>query len=210
MNPHEQNYHAQEQELPAIVESLRHWRSYLHGQTFPVQTDHASLQYLTTQDHLTPHQVRWLESLIDFDFKIFHISGKINLVADALSRSPKDIPSRHNTNQAILLDALRRNTPHTSHHTKIHLISSLQLDPQNLENLKIEYMADPEFQEHFRNHRPPYSLRNGLLHFNEKVCVPIGNIRLSLFHYTHDIPSAGHPRVRKLLHDSPPRTTGNT
>ena len=197
MNPHEQNYHAQEQELLAIVEALRHWRSYLHGQTFLVETDHASLQYLTTQDHLTPRQVRWLERLIDFDFKIVHISGKVNLVADALSRSPKDIPSRDNTNQAILLDALRRTTPHTSHNTKIHLISSLQLDPQNLENLRIDYMADPEFQEHFRNPRPPYSLRNGLLHFNEKVCVPIGNIRLSLLHDTHDIPSAGHLGVKK-------------
>jgi RNase H-like domain found in reverse transcriptase len=142
MNPHEQNYHAQEQEFLAIVEALRHWRSYLQGQTFLVQTDHASLQYLITQDHLTPRQVRWLERLIGFDFKIVHISGKINIVADALSRSPKDIPSRDNTNQAILLDALRRTTPHTSQHTKIHLIYSLQFDPQNLENLKIEYMAD--------------------------------------------------------------------
>jgi RNase H-like domain found in reverse transcriptase len=34
MNPHEQNYHAQEQELLEIVEALRHWRSYLHGQAF--------------------------------------------------------------------------------------------------------------------------------------------------------------------------------
>jgi hypothetical protein len=110
MNPHEQNYNAQEQELPRIVESLRHWRSYLHGQTFVVQTDHAPLQYLTTQEHLTPRQVRWLERLIDFDFKIVHISGKKNLVADALSRSPKDIPSRENTNQAILLDAIQRTT----------------------------------------------------------------------------------------------------
>jgi hypothetical protein len=132
MNPHEKNYHAQEQELHAIVESLRHWRSYVHGQTFLGQTDHTSLQYLTTQYHLTPRQVRWFERLIDFDIKIVHISGKIKVVADALSRSPKDIPSRDNTNQAILLDSLRRTTPHTSHNTKIHLISSLQLDPQNL------------------------------------------------------------------------------
>jgi hypothetical protein len=120
-----------------------------------VQTDHASLQYLTTQDHLTPRQVRWLERLIDFNYKIFHISGKVNLVADALSRSPKDIPSRDNTNQAVLLDALRRTTPHQSHSTKIHLIFSLQLDPQNLENLKADCTADPEFQEHFRHPRTP-------------------------------------------------------
>jgi Integrase zinc binding domain len=42
-----------------------------------------------------------------------------------------------------------------------------------------------------------YSLRNGLLHFNEKVCVPIGNKRLSLLQDTHDIPSAGHLGVKK-------------
>jgi hypothetical protein len=90
-----------------------------------VQTDHASLQYLISQEHLSPRLVRWLERLIDFDFKIVHISGKINLVADALFRSPKDIPSRDNTNQAILLDDLRRTTPRQSHSTKIDLISSL-------------------------------------------------------------------------------------
>jgi hypothetical protein len=74
MNPHEQNYHAQYQELLAIFEALRHWHSYIHGQTFLVQTDHALLQYLTTQDHLTPRQLRWLERLINFDFEIIHIS----------------------------------------------------------------------------------------------------------------------------------------
>jgi hypothetical protein len=196
MNPQEQNYHGQEKDL-GIGEALCHWRSYLHGQTFLGQTYHAALQSLTTKDHLTPRQVRWLERLIDFDFKIFHISGKVNLVAKALFRSPKDIPSRGNTNQAILLDTLRRITPHQSHNTKIHLISSLLLDPQNLENLRADYTADREFQEHFRHPRTPYSLRNGLLHFNESVCVPIGNIRLSLLHNTHNIPSASHIGVKK-------------
>jgi hypothetical protein len=158
MNPHEQNYHAQEQEILAIVKALRHWSSYQHGQIFILQTDLASLQCLTTKDHLTPRPVRWLERLIDFDFKIFHISGKLNLVADALCRSPKDITSRDNTNKAIILDVIRRTTPHQSHNTKIHLISSLQLDPQNLENLRADYMADPEFQELFRHHRTQYSV----------------------------------------------------
>jgi hypothetical protein len=90
-----------------------------------VQTDHASLQYIISQEHLSPRLARWLERLIDFDLKIVHISGKVNLVADALSRSPKDIPSRDNTIQAILLDDLRRTTPRQSHSTKIDLISSL-------------------------------------------------------------------------------------
>jgi hypothetical protein len=168
MNPHEQNYHAQEQELLAIVESLRHWRSYQHGQTFVVQTDHASLQNLTTQEHVTPREIRWLERLIDFDFKIVHISGKTNLIAGALSRSPKDIPSRENTNQAILFDAIKRTTPLENHSTKINFISSVQLTPHNLEILKTDYLTDPEFTKHFKTTTPPYSLRNGLLHFQRK------------------------------------------
>jgi hypothetical protein len=64
--------------------------------------------------------------------KLVHISGKDNLVADALFRSPKDIPSHDDTNQAILLDDLRLTTPHYSHNEKLYLISTLQLDRQNL------------------------------------------------------------------------------
>jgi RNase H-like domain found in reverse transcriptase/Integrase zinc binding domain len=197
MDPHDQNYHAQEQKLFAIVESLRLWRPNLHGQTFVVQTDHASLQYLTTHEHLTPRQVRWFERFIDFDFKIVHISGKKNLVADALSRSPKDIPSREIKNQAILLDAIQRTTSQQNQITKISLISSMQLTLQSLEILRANYLADPEFTQHFTNPTTLYSLRNGLLHFNEKFCVPLGNIKLSLLHDTHDIPSAGHLGVMK-------------
>ena len=70
MSPAEQNYHPQEQELLAIVEALRHWRAYLHGRPFIVNTDHESLKYLQTQDHLSSRQVRWMENLIEFDFQI--------------------------------------------------------------------------------------------------------------------------------------------
>jgi Integrase zinc binding domain len=77
------------------------------------------------------------------------------------------------------------------------LIYSLQLNPQNLENLRLDYLADPEFTEKFSIPQAPYYLLNVLLHFKEKVCVPVGNIRLSLLHDSHDIPSAGHLGVKK-------------
>jgi RNase H-like domain found in reverse transcriptase len=136
MNPYEQNYHAKEQELLAIVESIRYWRSYLHGYTFLVQTDHASLHYLTTQERLSPRQVRWLERLLDFDFKIVHISGETNIVADALSRSHQDIPSSASSNK-ILLDSvttrttLEAPTPNTD--TPLQAISTLDF-PRRIEN----------------------------------------------------------------------------
>ena len=102
MSPAEQNYHPQEQELLAIVEALRHWRAYLHGRPFIVNTDHESLKYLQTQDHLSSRQVRWMENLIEFDFQIKYIKGKTNFAADALSRQIKNPPEPEQQNKELI------------------------------------------------------------------------------------------------------------
>lgn len=44
----EQNYPAHERELLAVVDTIRKWRVYLHGITFPTCTDHYRLKYLDT------------------------------------------------------------------------------------------------------------------------------------------------------------------
>ena len=58
MKPAERNYPVHEQELLALIASLRHWRHYLHGATMKIQlhTDHRSLVHLPTQPKLTPRQ----------------------------------------------------------------------------------------------------------------------------------------------------------
>ena len=55
----ERNYPTREQELLAIIDSLRAWRHYLLGIPFKIQTDHATLNYLQTQPHLSGRLVRW-------------------------------------------------------------------------------------------------------------------------------------------------------
>jgi RNase H-like domain found in reverse transcriptase/Reverse transcriptase (RNA-dependent DNA polymerase) len=57
MQAAKQTYHPKEQELLAVVDSLRNWCAYLHGRHFTVFTDHESLKYLQTQDYLSPRQV---------------------------------------------------------------------------------------------------------------------------------------------------------
>ena len=71
-----------------MVRALQEWRHYLHGSKHPITavTDHKSLEYLPTQDHLTPRQARWVEFLQDFDLRIKYRSGNQNQAADALSR----------------------------------------------------------------------------------------------------------------------------
>ena len=51
-----------------------------------IYTDHQSLRYIFTQKELNLRQRRWLELIKDYDLEIFYHPGKVNVVADALSR----------------------------------------------------------------------------------------------------------------------------
>jgi hypothetical protein len=51
-------------------------------------TDHAALTYLNDSATVSRRNARWLEFLSQFDFRIEHIKGRENIVADALSRIP--------------------------------------------------------------------------------------------------------------------------
>ena len=65
---------------------LKRWRHYLYGVKCEVYTDHRSLQYVFTQKDLNLRQGRWMELLKDYDITILYHPGKVNVVADALSR----------------------------------------------------------------------------------------------------------------------------
>lgn len=82
----QQNYPVHEQELLAIVSSLKRFRDLLHGTHFRIFTDHEALQVLGTQKHLSPRQARWLEVLADFDYSVTYLPGEQNILADSLSR----------------------------------------------------------------------------------------------------------------------------
>ena len=73
----------------AIVYAIKLWRLYVEEQKFTVITDHASLEYIKTQNTLSRHQARWLEVLQSHTFDIRYKPGKTNLVADTLSRQPQ-------------------------------------------------------------------------------------------------------------------------
>jgi RNase H-like domain found in reverse transcriptase len=86
LNVPERNYPTHDRELLAVTHVVKELLFYLHGSRFIVRTDHDPLRYLDTQPRLSKCQVRWLDSLEEFDYKIEYIQGKWNIVADALSR----------------------------------------------------------------------------------------------------------------------------
>ena len=81
-NSAQQNYPIHEQELLAIVESLKWFQNLLHGAHFRIFPDHKSLEFVMTQQKLSPRQARWLETLSEFDFTFTHILGQTNVLAD--------------------------------------------------------------------------------------------------------------------------------
>ena len=79
LNNAEQNYAPHELELLAIVDTLRAWRSHLHGR-----------------------KLRWLEQIVEFDFDVIPILEKCKTVANALFREAKDLPSKEEYKKDLL------------------------------------------------------------------------------------------------------------
>ena len=108
LNEHESRYSTNELELLSVVWSLQHFKHYLYGTEFNLQTDHRALLSAlnenrgnkTYQSRLT----RWVDRLLPFNFNLEHIPRKNMGFADYLSRHPKNSPlppPRQRTTQNI-------------------------------------------------------------------------------------------------------------
>ncbi|KAA3480890.1 integrase [Gossypium australe] len=86
LKPHGKNYPIHDLELAAIVFALKIWRHYLFGEKCHIFINHKNLKYLMSQKDLNLRQCRWLELLKNYDWVIDNHPGKVNVVADALSR----------------------------------------------------------------------------------------------------------------------------
>lgn len=81
-----------ERELIGLVQAVRHWRPYLRGHQFTVRTDHYALKFLLDQRLSTVPQHQWVSKLFGFDFAVEYRPGRMNSMADALSRRLEDEP----------------------------------------------------------------------------------------------------------------------
>lgn len=87
-SPAQQKYSTFGRELTAMKMAVRYFRHLLEGRTFTIFTDHNPLTHALTSNSPArlPHEDRHLQYISQFTQDIRHISGKDNVVADALSR----------------------------------------------------------------------------------------------------------------------------
>ena len=88
LRPAEKNYSVTDQESLAVIESLKHFRFIIYGNSVTVFTDHAAVLELLKNPHMSGRKARWFLIAQDYDINLRHIPGKQNLIADALSRYP--------------------------------------------------------------------------------------------------------------------------
>ena len=84
--PREQKYSAIEHEGLAIVQGIKHFRTYLQGTTFQIETDHDPLTRLSNLKDSHGRLARWALTLQPYRFTFVHRSGTANANADGLSR----------------------------------------------------------------------------------------------------------------------------
>eukprot|EP00794_Sanderia_malayensis_P018523 gene18523-biopygen15608 len=88
LQPAEVKYSTFGRELLGIYLTIKHFRHCLEGREFYILTDHKPLTYAlsTSPDRYSPRETRHLDYISQFTADIRHVTGKENVVADALSR----------------------------------------------------------------------------------------------------------------------------
>jgi hypothetical protein len=174
---------AYERDLIGLVQAVRHWRPYLWGQHFLIRTDHYSLKFLLDQRLSTVPQHQWISKLFGFDFTMEYRLGRLNTVADALSR--RDSEREAEGTEGAAVSAL--SGPSFAFLDDVCRATREAEDAQHL----LQQLVD-------RALAAPWRMNGGLLLHGGRIFVPDhGDLCHQALLLAH---SAGHEGVQKTLH----------
>jgi hypothetical protein len=166
------NYSTYDKELYALVRTLETWQHYLWPKEFVIHSNHESLKHLRTQNKLNRRHAKWAEFIESFSYVIKHKKGKDNIIADALSR-------------------------------RYAMLSQLDCRIFGLETIKEQYANDVKFRdvmEHCKEGHTwnKYMLQDGFLFRANRLCIPVGSVRLLLLQEAHEGGLMGHFGAKKM------------
>nr|GEW04548.1 putative reverse transcriptase domain-containing protein [Tanacetum cinerariifolium] len=179
---HEKNYTTHDLELGAVVLALKMCRHYMYGTKYIVFTDHKSLQHILDQKELNMRQRRWLELLSDSVCEIRYHLGKVNMVADALSRKEKSKLLRV---QALVM-TIELNLP-----KQIFIAQSEARKEENFINEDLHGMI---------NKLEPRADETLCLN-NRSWILRFGDLRALIMHESHNLNYSIHPESDKMYQD---------
>ena len=86
LKPAERTYSAVEKELLAVLAGIKHYNEFLRPKEFLIRTDSSAIKFLNSVRHVVGRLGRWHLMLSGYKYRVEHIKGKQNVIADRLSR----------------------------------------------------------------------------------------------------------------------------
>ncbi|KAG3146244.1 hypothetical protein PC128_g24046 [Phytophthora cactorum] len=192
----ERNYPVHDKELLAMKYALVKFRVHLLGsRPFVIYTDHASLRTAINSPHLSQRMARWLPFFVEYNFRVEYKPGKLNVLANALSRRP-DYELAHITRVTTdLYDWIRM-----AYRNDESLASLVQFLTAGKE-AKSEWLSP---RQRSRLHR--YKWQDGLLYYrvepHEPPWVVVPNdedLKFDILQEAHDARSSGYLGCEKTF-----------
>ena len=180
--------------------SLEHWRHFLRNTPkFEIWMDHKNLKSFWEPQKLNRRQARWFSELADYDFKLHHHPGKLNIITDLLSHKDQPREGVNDNKDLVLLPPTRflafderfnKSKPNThinrlSFQDSEEIMAEIKDVLNNAEDsvLKALCNENPEFKRH----------DDSFITFNDMVYVPPHKkLQMRIIHAHHDEVFAGH------------------
>ncbi|KAG3181653.1 hypothetical protein PC128_g15031 [Phytophthora cactorum] len=204
LKPAERNYPVHDKDFLAMKYALAKFRVYLFGSgPFVVYTDHASLRTAVKSPHISQRMARWLSFFAEYHFRVEYNPGRLNVVADALSRRP-DYAAK--TADANRIGVERVSAPSSSLIDDVKAACASHADAKQL----LSYASAPpdearrKLAPHLRARAHRYRMYEGLLLYSavnydaDRIVVPNDyDLRMRIMYEYHDAPTAGQPGREK-------------
>ena len=163
------NYSTYDIEFYALVQSLKHWSSYLTYNDFILYSDHEAWKHLNSQDKLSARHAKWAAFVQQFSFTIKHKSGALNKVTDTLSQKTSLLTTMKS--EVIGFELLK---------------DSLSIDP----------FFGPIMEDVSTGAQGNFALHNGFLFKGTQLCIPEESLQLKIIKERHN---EGYIRRDKTL-----------
>lgn len=191
-------YSTTEREALAVVWALEKYRPYIEGHSVILRSDHQPLRWLLTLKSPSGRLMRWALKLQAFDVQYEYTPGKVNVIADALSRPTCNEVSQESCGVcSVIID-----TPRKSAAT----LRSAQLDdPEVCKIIKdLENTLDP--MSSLRWLERGYLMDQGVLYRHSpdseseepQLVIPASMLQDVMAEF-HNAPTAGHQGVDRTI-----------
>lgn len=198
LTPAEQNYSTTEREALAVVWAVERFRGYIDGHQINVMTDHQPLKWLFTLKSPSGRLVRWALKLQSFDLRIEYTPGKVNVLADTLSRPVTDDgPATESAVCPVVVDVPRWNASSTR---------DAQLADPEVAKIIHDLEGNDELNINRWSERG-YLLNQGVLYryvpdtdSEEPQLVVPESLRNQVMFECHDSPTAAHGGIDRTIH----------